>query len=222
MTDGIKMPVPPAELRSQILRFCEQARCRVCGKLLPWAVYSIGATGDFLLTHTANHLQLPELNDVQMAETWLRISFRVSVTHDTPEILKVIIFDLTRSLTVFTLPFLDLFVSASVSIYTELFFLKEQVIKLSQITNRTKYITKLDVVEITKKARSMCHNEQQLNELFTIELKQRHNSLISPAWDTWFMESSDFTHLNQWMPREIMEDVAVLTGKYAPPEVYLR
>lgn len=68
----------------------------------------------------------------------------------------------------------------------------------------------------------MCHNEQQLNELFTIELKQRHNSLISPAWDTWFMESSDFTHLNQWMPREMMEDVAVLTGKYAPPEVYLR
>lgn len=46
-----------------------------------------------------------------------------------------------------------------------------------------------------------------------------HNARSYKLWDTWFMESDEYTHLSQWLPRELIEDMAMLMGHGTSPPI---
>lgn len=52
----------------------------------------------------------------------------------------------------------------------------------------------------------------------TQQVIRKNNKQISKVWKVWFMETEDYTQFVQWLPREMMEDVALLSGKPENPD----
>lgn len=44
-----------------------------------------------------------------------------------------------------------------------------------------------------------------------------HNNNACKLWHSWDMESHEYTHFNQWLPRELVEDTAMLMGYKCAP-----
>lgn len=45
-----------------------------------------------------------------------------------------------------------------------------------------------------------------------------NNKQIHDVWDEWFMNDMEYTSLVQWLPRELIEDIVMLTPRRSSPE----
>lgn len=50
------------------------------------------------------------------------------------------------------------------------------------------------------------------------EARVVNNGKVHPVWNEWFMNTHDYDNMVQWMPREMMEDVVMMTRRRSMPE----
>lgn len=49
--------------------------------------------------------------------------------------------------------------------------------------------------------------------LFQERMEQFNEYKVNPMWLSWYMDAHDFTHISQWMPREMVEDIGILMNR---------
>jgi len=64
----------------------------------------------------------------------------------------------------------------------------------------------LGIYEFVDVMCKVCTHKMEMDEALQVCVNQSRQN----AWDAWEMETSEFTNMVQWLPREMMEDTLIL------------